>query len=208
MHKAYRFKNAFCFFIIFCMIAICLFWYTHIHTQNFWFLLPLTSIVLLILVIPRANIKFSRIRLKTFGIATISGILLYILFYMGNKLFSFLFPVHFPLQVQLLYETLQPTTQWSWILLFILIIPAEEMIWRGYVQGFLEEKLYFPFAILIATAIYVLSLFWAISPLLMLAGIFGGIMWGMLYVWSKNIYVPMISHMIFDLCLLILFPLQ
>ncbi|WP_237563613.1 CPBP family glutamic-type intramembrane protease [Halalkalibacter okhensis] len=45
------------------------------------------------------------------------------------------------------------------------------------------------------------------SLLLVLAALFGGLLWSILYLKTRNILVPIISHIFFDILLLIVFPL-
>lgn len=192
-------------FIGFCITSILLLWLTHSLIDFFWILLPTVSLILILLSFTQASLRVSLCSIQEFIVAIGTGIGLYCLFWLGNQIGLRLFPLYFPEQVQLLYEALQPSSLLSWLLLFLIVIPGEEIVWRAVA---LEKLALQPLpAILLATALYMLSLIFSISPLLLLAALCGGILWGSLYLWKKNILLPLLSHLVFDLLLLVLFPL-
>ena len=194
-------------FLCFCLACILLFWFAHISIAVFWITLPVVSALLILYSVFQTKLCISKCSISEGLVSLCAGIGLYLIFWIGNQLGNWIYPALFSQEVPLLYQSLQPQNLLSWILLFILIIPAEEIIWRGVV---LEKLLYHmpkSCAVLCATALYMLSLVFSISPLLVLAGMMGGLLWSKLYTWRKNIILPLLSHLIFDLFLLVLLPL-
>ncbi|WP_162595840.1 CPBP family intramembrane glutamic endopeptidase [Bacillus sp. CGMCC 1.16541] len=134
-----------------------------------------------------------------------SGVFLYLLFLIGSYVLT---PFSIEPYVDALYASIAPTTWWQHLALLLLIIPGEEIVWRGY----LYKKLAFlsspSLRILIATALYTSVHVYALNPLLLLAAIVGGIVWGTLYEKTKSLPFVIVSHLVFDLLLLYLFPLK
>ncbi|MGB8000878.1 MAG: CPBP family glutamic-type intramembrane protease [Anaerobacillus sp.] len=58
-----------------------------------------------------------------------------------------------------------------------------------------------------ATLLYAVAHFYSSAPLLILAAIEEGIAWGWLYEKRGNFWVPLLSHILFDLLVLVIFPL-
>ena len=196
-------------FTILCIVSVIVFAYIHINTENFWIFLPGISIFYIIVCYPLIRKDFQMLSLKQLLIAILLGILFYTLFLFGNLLLSVFFSDWTKTQITLLYTTLQPVTLQNWIFLFLLVIPAEEILWRGLIQSYFQAQNFKKqMAIGYATFLYCLPLFFSVSPLLILAGCIGGIFWGYLYIQTKNLWFPLISHWIFDLLLLLLFPLE
>lgn len=195
-------------FIYFTLASILLSWLAHLSIDCFWIVLPAVSFLLILFSFTQTKIHFSLCSFYEGLMAIFSGIALYVLFWVGNWIGTQLFSSAFSKEVQLLYQTLQPRNLLSWLLLFAVIIPGEEIIWRGVILEKMQQQFRTTYAILGATVLYMLSLIFSISPLLMLAGIGGGLLWGVLYAWKKNLMIPLLSHLIFDGLLLLIFPLQ
>lgn len=141
----------------------------------------------------------------TYGILT--GILLFALFWVGNSLFHLL---NIPISgaVTKLYKFFSPTMIWHYIVLLLIIIPGEEIFWRGFIQKRLLRLTKPSHSILISTVMYASVHVYSGSWLLLLAAIVAGLFWSTLYVWKRSIPLVVVSHLIFDLFLLVLIPLN
>ncbi|MGI8385588.1 CPBP family intramembrane glutamic endopeptidase [Robertmurraya sp. P23] len=141
----------------------------------------------------------------TYGV--ISGISLFGLFYLGNFL---LHMIDFPLKgsVAKLYKQMSPTQIWQYIVLFLIIIPGEEIFWRGFILKRLLVRIKILPSILLSTLLYTSVNIYSGSSHLILASIVAGLVWSSLYVWKKSIPLLIVSHLVFDLFLLVLFPLS
>jgi hypothetical protein len=92
------------------------------------------------------------------------------------------------------------------VLLFI-IIPGEEIFWRGFVLKRLLNWLDAGSAVLAAAVLNAGAFYFTGFPVLMMAAFASGLLWGWLYIWKKSIPLVIVSHLTFNLLLLIIFPL-
>lgn len=134
-----------------------------------------------------------------------SGILLYLIFYLGKLVMLLLFPESIT-QLEELYLLVAPKQNWHYVSLILVIIPGEELFWRGAVQEQVE-KLPIRYPILVAALLYMSAHIYAGALLLLVAAVFAGTVWGYLYKRTSNMIVPILSHLVFDLLLLVFFPL-
>lgn len=141
----------------------------------------------------------------TYGV--LSGVSLFGLFYIGNTL---LHMIDLPLKgsVANLYKQMSPTQIWQYIVLFFIIIPGEEIFWRGYILKRLLGRLKILPSILLSTLLYTSVNMYSGSSHLILASIVAGLVWSSLYIWKRSIPLLIVSHLVFDLFLLVLFPLS
>lgn len=154
------------------------------------------------------SIRFSkfdteRITAKNIVISISSGIILYMIFLIGKTFSAILFP-DFLNDVIELYSTIKPNNWLHYIALLLIIIPGEELFWRGFVQKNLTGQ---PAAIIIAALLYTSANIYTGNILFILATLAGGLLWGFLYAWKKNIYLNIISHLVFDFLLLVILPI-
>lgn len=142
---------------------------------------------------------------KNIVIGLLSGIGLYGVFFIGKWLMEMWFP---SLMVQLegLYSVVQPIELWHYIVLFLIVIPGEEFFWRGYVLKRLTIKYSTWAAVVLSVLLYASANLYAGSILLILATLLAGSVWSLIYLYTKNIWAVILSHIIFDLLLLIIFP--
>jgi uncharacterized protein len=132
---------------------------------------------------------------------------LYVLFLLGNFLLQI---VDLPLKgtVSKLYKQMSPTEIWQYIVLFLIIIPGEEIFWRGFILKRLLKHMNWILSIVIATLLYTSVNIYSESSHLIIASMVAGILWSSLYVWKRSIPLLIVSHLVFDLLLLVLFPLK
>jgi membrane protease YdiL (CAAX protease family) len=84
---------------------------------------------------------------------------------------------------------------------------AEEVLWRGVVARYLIERYGRALGIAYAAAIYALAHWATLNPVLLLAALGCGLYWGWLYTATNdNLVAPTISHLMWDVLLLFLFP--
>lgn len=134
-----------------------------------------------------------------------SGVLLYLTFYIGKQIMLMLFPDMIA-SLQSLYNLISPKETWHYISLILIIIPGEELFWRGFVQGKMD-KTQSTSSILLATVLYASAHIYAGTFLLIVAALLAGFTWGYLYNRTRTMTVPILSHLVFDLMLLVFFPL-
>ncbi|MCJ7841717.1 CPBP family intramembrane metalloprotease [Lederbergia sp. NSJ-179] len=185
-----------------CLISIT-FDYKH---QVFWYLYTATMLFLISITIiaEKTEDKISIKQAIFWGIP--SGILLYVLFSFGKWLLSFI-PVNALNQITKLYEYFSLEWLWQYLLLIFVIIPGEEFFWRGFVLKRILRYIHPTAAVIIGASLNALAFCLTGYLLLILAAFFSGLVWGILYVWKRSLPLLIISHLIFDLLLFVLFPL-
>jgi len=136
-----------------------------------------------------------------------SALVLYGIFWAGNALATLLFPFA-PGQIASVYAT---RSQLDAVLIgFALVLvmgPAEEIYWHGFVQRRLVGR-YGPVTGVLATAaVYALVHAVSLNPMLVLAAGVCGLYWGILYQREQNLIALIVSHSLWDLLIFVLFPM-
>jgi membrane protease YdiL (CAAX protease family) len=93
------------------------------------------------------------------------------------------------------------------ILLLIAVVLAEELIWRGWVQGVLTHRLGPWRGTLLAACVYALAHAPAGSPLLPLVALACGLGWGALRQATASLAASITAHLLWDLAILAVWPL-
>ncbi|WP_054635229.1 CPBP family intramembrane glutamic endopeptidase [Thalassobacillus sp. C254] len=136
------------------------------------------------------------------------GLITAVIFYLAVYLASIIINRFLPdlnVEITSLYETIMPVHWWHHLFLVLLIIPVEELFWRGYVQENLPLSP--PLKVAVATLLYASAHITSGSFLLVTAAIAGGLLWGCLYLRFQDIRLCILSHLLFNILLLYLFPL-
>lgn len=183
-------------------LAISFYW----QPIDFWVLFPLSLFILTIYAFSCIQMDVRAINFNGWLVGVMSGIFLYLLFAFGKWMIEV---TGLPLMEQLhaLYTLVQPTAAIHYVWLFLIIIPGEEWFWRGFIVKRLLTR-YTPMkAALFGTGLYAFAHVFAGSILLVLAALIAGFVWSYIYVKTRNLWIAIISHLVFDLFLLLLFPL-
>ena len=77
---------------------------------------------------------------------------------------------------------------------------CEELFWRGFVQ----QRAGFVLALAAYGAVHL----WERKPVLVLAAVVAGAFWGALYAWRGSLTAPLVSHALWDLAVVVWFPLR
>lgn len=141
----------------------------------------------------------------TYGI--FSGTALYVLFFAADWMLGIL-PGHLNEQVDNVYAHFTIVFFWHYLVLIFIIIPGEEIFWRGFVLKRLMHWMNPTAAIFFGALLNAGAYFFTNYPILVIAGFISGLVWGWLYIWKRSIPLVILSHLTFDLLLLIIFPLQ
>lgn len=176
---------------------------------NFWLMMTISAVILIALSVGfgmewKADITFSwkQIVLGVFIAAILWGV-----FWVGDKLSQMIFS--FAREgVDSIYDMKGETNQWLIAAALLLIIgPAEELFWRGYVQRKLMTKIGKNWGFVVATLIYTLIHIWSFNFMLIMAAMVCGIIWGGLYRLNQRWFLPLIlSHAIWDACAFVIIP--
>lgn len=129
-------------------------------------------------------------------------------FWTGDKVSSWLFDFARP-QVNLIYGMKAGESPWLLSALMLLLIgPAEEIFWRGYVQRTLSLRWGADAGFVVATALYSLVHAGSCNFMLVMAALVAGVVWGGLYrLWPERLSALIVSHAVWDAAVFIWFPI-
>ena len=93
------------------------------------------------------------------------------------------------------------------LLLLLIIGPAEELFWRGFVQRGLSARWGADAAFAVTLVLYTVIHMWAFNVMLLLAALVVGGCWGFLYrLRPQALPALIVSHAVWDVCAFVLFP--
>lgn len=141
-----------------------------------------------------------------YGILT--AVILYFVFMLGDYLSGLMF--HFSgEQIDGVYGYKGDASSGRIFLLMLLIIgPGEEIFWRIFVQKNLEEQSSPLKGFIYATAIYTGIHIFTGNFMLIMAAMVAGIFWGWLYYRFRSPLLNIVSHIIWDITVFLVFPLN
>lgn len=142
---------------------------------------------------------------RTVVLGLVAGAILYAATYAGAAVFRGLWP-GFDGHARLLYSLrgshgiafLAPT--------LLLIVVAEEAVWRGVVARYLMERRGRIAGVVAGAAIYALAHTATLNPLLIAAALGCGIFWGLLYAATDSLVASIVCHLVWDVFLMFLLP--
>jgi uncharacterized protein len=176
---------------------------------NFWIAMAFSAAILWTLsaVFDKKFSKQFSFTVKDVIIGVVSAAVLYLVFVIGNYLSTQWFDFAGS-QIEGIYGMKDgQNLLLVGILLAVLIGPAEEIFWRGYVQKKLGTKYGEWTAVLITVLIYTLVHIWSFNFMLIMAAMVCGLFWGVLYKYHKNIVTLIVSHAVWDVAVFILLPI-
>ncbi|WP_042349128.1 CPBP family intramembrane glutamic endopeptidase [Bacillus massiliigorillae] len=181
----------------------------HNTTAVFWYLYTASILFCVSIAITSEKNKDIQSSIKEsilYGV--LSGVLIYAIFALGNTIIQWLDISSLTKDISRLYKHYSPSLIWHFIVLFLVIIPGEEIFWRGFVQKRINEYFQGKSTIIIATVLYALPMIYSQNIALILAGLTAGFIWAVLYQWKRSLSLVIISHLIFDFLLLVIFPFR
>lgn len=112
-------------------------------------------------------------------------------------------------EVPKLYALLRqpPGPMWAFPVL-VLVVTAEEWVWRGLAISNFSRSMSPSRAAVLSAMIYVLPQVAFRSPLLVVVALLCGLVWGGLRVWSNGLVAPLVAHLVWDLLVFVLFPVE
>jgi membrane protease YdiL (CAAX protease family) len=179
-----------------------------VFLANFWLRLALATAILLILAtVINGGLKVGPGETKLVVLGFVSGILLYLFFFAGYVIVVRNNPV-LGSGVSSVYglKSSSPVTLVFLLLLFP-IGPAEEIFWRGLVQRNLTTKLGPNWSYLFSSGTYMAIHAATANITLMLTALIAGLVWGFLFLKTKSLVAPIISHVVWDELIFVLLPL-
>jgi uncharacterized protein len=193
-------------FIIGFLLAHSLLFFTFDDQNVFWYMLTASMLILISYSILMEEVDDAVPLPVYLTLGFVSGLLLFVLFYIGNHLF---FLLNIPVQdnISRLYDQFSPTLFWHFLSLMLIAVPGEEIFWRGFVQKRLIKFIGIWRSIVISSLMYASVNLYSGEWLLVFATFIAGLVWGSLYAWKRSIPLVIVSHLVFDLFIFILNPL-
>ncbi len=172
----------------------------------FWILFPISLALLTVfcwLFERPSNLNF----LSHWFIGIMSGFALYLFFAFGQW---FVITTELPFidDLQSLYSRVKPTESIHYLWLFLIIIPGEEWFWRGFIVKRISYKTTSFKAAALGTLLYAGAHIFTGSLLLVMAALIAGFVWSIIYLKTNNLWAAILSHLIFDLFLLVILPVM
>jgi membrane protease YdiL (CAAX protease family) len=195
------------------LIFVPLFVFRNLGILDFWWWMSLNLTVVISLSLWRDR-KFrqellldwsSRRQAKIFwGVA--SAAVLYLVFFVGNILVREVFDFA-PQDIRSVYGFKGDASAWRIALLMLLFIgPGEELFWRGFIQGNLAALMGRTNGFLLAVLFYTIIHVATGNLILIVAALTGGLFWGWLYRQYQSMLLNMVSHIVWDISVFLLFP--
>lgn len=201
--------------ILFALVVAALLWavmfspFTAPHV-NFWCVMTCSALVLTGMATLFGGRWWSRIDFTFTDIllGLCIAVALWCIFWVGDKLSQFIFSFARP-QVDLIYGIKEGESPLLLTLLMLLIIgPAEEIFWRGYVQKSLSGRWNAMAGFLVTTAVYALVHASSCNFMLTMAALVAGAVWGFIYYLNpQKLGALIVSHALWDVAVFIWFPI-
>ena len=177
---------------------------------DFWQMMAGSALILSSLATLFAPAWWNRLKfdLPNILFGVVVAVVLWGVFWVGDKIASWMFDFARP-QVDLIYGIKEGQSPWVLSLLLLLLIgPAEEIFWRGYVQERMGKKWGLTRGYLIATACYTLVHLPSCNFMLVMASLVCGAAWGFLYRYFPDRFTGIvISHALWDAAVFVWFPI-
>lgn len=204
-------KNVLALFLLAAVFWFLIFSPWTYHWLNFWVKILIASGVLAFsgLWVSRKNLWWLhtfRPRYILVGIG--SALLLYLIFWMGNSVSTAIFASAQPQIASIYGNKTQASPLLIALSLLLVIGPAEEIFWRGFVQGSLSSRLGDRKGYLYTAVAYAAIHIWAFNSILLAAALICGLFWGAMFMHYKSVWPSLMSHSVWDLAVFVLFPFQ
>lgn len=198
--------------VIFSIILASVLWYVLfvVTPINFWLEMSISIFILVIVSIlsgyrlPQLN----SIKIRHIIIGVVSAAILYFIFYMGNIISGYLFPLK-DSQISSIYSN---RSEGSLVLIGLLLLfiigPGEEIFWRGFIQKTFSQKFGINTGYFSASLIYAGVHIITGNFMLIIAALICGLYWGWIYKKEKSLVPVIISHGIWDLTIFVIFPIM
>lgn len=177
------------------------------NTAIFWYMYTFAILVLMSIALVYSKIADELPTWKSMLFGLGYGTFIYGIIVLGYLLLQ-IFPVHIESSVSKFLSALAPTTIWHYLLLMFIIVPGEEIFWRGLVLQRLKQYMPTAAAIVFSSILFGLVLglggFWPGQ----LAGLAAGLVLGAVYEWKRSMPLIIIAHLVMIVLLFLVRPLQ
>lgn len=177
---------------------------------NFWWMMTVSATILAVLSTLFNKGWWRQLRWSPSNIllGVVIAAVLWGIFWTGDKVSSWLFDFARP-QVNAIYDMKEGESPWLLSVLMLLLIgPAEEIFWRGYVQRTLSGRFSRNAGFVITTLLYAAVHAGSCNFMLVMAALVAGVVWGGLYrLFPERFSAVIISHALWDAAVFVWFPI-
>ena len=177
---------------------------------NFWWMMTGSACILSTLSTIFNPGWWKRVKLSGRGVleGIVIAVALWGLFWIGDKLSQIIFNFARG-QVDLIYGMKEGESPWLLTALMLLLIgPAEEIFWRGYVQQTLQNRWNPNAGFVVTTLIYAIVHAGSCNFMLVMAALVAGAAWGLLYrLFPDKFFAIILSHALWDVAVFVWFPI-
>ena len=175
---------------------------------NFWLMMTLSALGLTTYAFWQGGRPQLKLNWRQVVIGMLLAVFLWGVFWVGDKVSQWLFGFARP-QVDAIYairEGMNPALIAA--LLLLIIGPAEELFWRGFIQKKMTAQWGANTGFVVATLCYTLIHIWSMNFMLVMSALACGVIWGGLYRLRPD-WLPalIISHSLWDAAAFVVFPL-
>lgn len=177
---------------------------------NFWWMMTGAALLLICLASRGSPPWWHRLSLRPeniiWGLMLAAG--LWLIFLVGNEVAVHLFSFAHT-QVSSIYRIREGLPPWALTLLLALVIgPAEEIFWRGYVQEQCSRRWGANVGFVVATALYAAVHVPSCNFMLVMASLVAGAVWGICCRLFRDRFTAIvISHSLWDVAVFVWFPI-
>jgi membrane protease YdiL (CAAX protease family) len=214
--KEHRYTRNLFLIILSCVIVsifFLLFLFQNIGPLDFWWWFVMNIIISLFLAtrfdtfyISALIEDFSHKTMRKVLLGVISAVILYFVFFLGDIVSRSILPFSVS-GIQGVYQLREGASLWRITTLIILFIgPGEELLWRGFLQEQYARSFNSTIGFTVAVTLYVLVHTGSGNVMLIISAGIAGMYWGLLYRRTKSVLLNVVSHVIWDLAVFIVFP--
>ena len=178
---------------------------------NFWVMMTCSGMTLTLYSTWAAPGWWKGIKLDLDNILLGAGLaaVLWGVFWVGDRLSSLMFDFARP-QVDMIYSMKDGSNPWVLTALMLLIIgPAEEIFWRGYLQKSFSKRWNPNIGFVVTTLMYSLVHISKFNFMLIMAAAVAGFVWGLAYrFYPEKLGAIILSHALWDCAVFICFPIM
>ena len=178
---------------------------------NFWVMMTCSGMTLTLYSTWAAPGWWKGIKLDLDNILLGAGLaaVLWGVFWVGDRLSSLMFDFARP-QVDMIYSMKDGSNPWVLTALMLLIIgPAEEIFWRGYLQKSFSKRWNPNIGFVVTTLMYSLVHISKFNFMLIMAAAVAGFVWGLSYrFYPEKLGAIILSHALWDCAVFIWFPIM
>ena len=176
---------------------------------NFWLVMTLAAVSrsTWVVLCDRGWLRRLRPSLPQVVVGIVLALVLWGVFWTGDKVSQVILSGARD-EVDLIYGMSSGTPSWLIGLLLLLVIgPAEEIFWRGFVQRRLSQRWSADTAMVVTLVVYTLIHAWSMNVMLILAAMVAGAFWGWLYrLFPRWLPALVLSHALWDTLSFVVIP--